>query len=65
MTNANPVPRSFAGGRRGFSRAQLSMIRRGIARHCSDAKFDEFVEVAQSSGLDPLRRQIAPYIVSA
>lgn len=51
--------------RRAFSRAQLSMIRRGVARHCSDPEFDEFIEVAQTLGLDPLRRQIAPFIVSA
>lgn len=51
--------------RRAFSRSQLSMIRRGVARHCSDPEFDEFIEVAQTLGLDPLRRQIAPFIVSA
>jgi phage recombination protein Bet len=51
--------------KRAFSRAQLSMIRRGVARHCSDPEFDEFIEVAQTIGLDPLRRQIAPFIVSA
>lgn len=48
---------------RGFSGAQLSMIRRTVARACSDAEFDEFIAVAQHSGLDPLRRQIAPLII--
>lgn len=50
---------------RDFSIAQLKLIRRTVARECSDAEFDEFIAVAQHSGLDPLRRQITPLIFGA
>ena len=58
-------PAAVAAKRRDFSAAQLTMIRRTIARSCTDPEFDEFIAVAQQAGLDPLRRQIAPLIVSA
>lgn len=65
MTNASQLELGVGQpSRRAFSRAQLSMIRRGVGRHCTDPEFDEFIEVAQTLGLDPLRRQIAPYIVA-
>jgi phage recombination protein Bet len=51
--------------RRQFSTAQLKLIRRTVARQCTDAEFDEFVAVATQCGLDPLRRQITPLVVSA
>lgn len=50
---------------RDFSSAQLKLIRRSVARSCTDSEFDEFIECARSSGLDPLRRQLAPLIVAA
>lgn len=56
-------PPAVSAKRRDFSAAQLTMIRRTIARSCSDPEFDEFIAVAQQAGLDPLRRQIAPLIV--
>ncbi len=52
-----------AGSPRDFSVAQLKLIRRTVARECSDAEFDEFIAVAQHCGLDPLRRQITPLIL--
>ena len=51
--------------RREFSTAQLKLIRRSVARACTDAEFDEFIAVATQCGLDPLRRQITPLVLSA
>jgi phage recombination protein Bet len=50
--------------RKDFSSAQLKLIRRSVARACNDSEFDEFIAVAAQSGLDPLRRQIAPLILN-
>jgi phage recombination protein Bet len=50
--------------RREFSTAQLKLIRRTVARACTDAEFDEFVAVATQCELDPLRRQITPLVVN-
>lgn len=50
---------------RDFSPAQLKLIRRSIARKCTDTEFDEFIAVCVQSGLDPLRRQIAPLVLNA
>jgi phage recombination protein Bet len=50
---------------REFSDAQLKLIRRTVARSCTPAEFDEFMAVASLCGLDPLRRQISPLIISA
>lgn len=52
-------------GRREFSTAQLKLIRRSVARTCTDAEFDEFIAVATQCGLDPLRRQITPLVLNA
>lgn len=52
-------------GKREFSAAQLKLIRRTVARACTDAEFDQFIAVACSCGLDPLRRQITPLILGA
>lgn len=49
--------------RRDFSTAQLTLIRRTVARACTDAEFDEFIAVAAQCGLDPMRRQITPLIL--
>ena len=48
-----------------FSSAQLALMRRTIGRECTDAEFDEFIAVARLSGLDPLKRQIVPFVVNA
>lgn len=50
--------------RREFSTAQLKLIRRTVARTCTDAEFDEFIAVASQCGLDPMRRQMAPLIIN-
>ena len=47
-----------------FTDAQLKLIRQSVARVCTAAEFDEFMAVASQCGLDPLRRQIAPLILS-
>ena len=43
---------------------QLDLIRRTIAKDCSRAEFDLFIETAQRYGLDPFRRQIMPLVFS-
>lgn len=50
--------------RRDLTTSQLALIRRTVARVCTDAEFDEFMAVALQCGLDPMRRQIAPLIVN-
>lgn len=50
--------------RRDLTTSQLALIRRTVARTCTDAEFDEFMAVALQCGLDPMRRQIAPLIVN-
>jgi phage recombination protein Bet len=50
---------------REFSTAQLKLIRRTVARACTDGEFDEFAAVATQCGLDPLRRQITPLVLNA
>ena len=56
--------RSAAGGPREFTTSQLKLIRRTLARACTDSEFDEFIAVASLCNLDPLRRQITPLILS-
>lgn len=60
---ARACPAQTAPRRHDFSAMQLQLIRRTICRQCTDPEFDEFIAVARQSGLDPLRRQIAPLIV--
>lgn len=55
---------SAEGVRREFTTSQLKLIRRTLARTCSDGEFDEFIAVASLCSLDPLRRQITPLILS-
>lgn len=57
---------AFAPGamRRDYSVSQLKLIRRNIARNCTDAEFDEFIAFAAQCNLDPIRRQITPLIIS-
>ncbi len=59
------TPNFLAFQHKDFSAAQLKLIRRSVARACTDAEFDEFIAVASQSGLDPLRRQLAPLILNA
>lgn len=62
MSVTSSVPQRS--GTREFSAGQLKLIRRTIARKCSDSEFDQFVAVATQCGLDPLRRQITPLILN-
>lgn len=55
----------IASRRRDYSAAQLTLIRRTVARNCTDPEFDEFMAVALQCGLDPMRRQITPLILNA
>lgn len=59
------VPSNVNAVRREFSTAQLKLIRRAVARVCTEPEFDEFIAVATQSGLDPLRRQITPLVLNA
>jgi phage recombination protein Bet len=51
--------------KREFTSAQLKLIRRTIARKCTEIEFDQFIAVSVQAGLDPLRRQMAPLILNA
>ncbi|QGZ96538.1 phage recombination protein Bet [Terricaulis silvestris] len=51
--------------KREFTSAQLKLIRRTIARQCTEIEFDQFIAVSVQAGLDPLRRQMAPLILNA
>jgi len=53
-----------APSRTAFSAAQLKIIRRTIAKELSQAEFDQFMETAARTGLDPLRRQIVPLLLA-
>lgn len=61
----HPSPQGLPNHRsaRDFTPAQLKLIRRSVARLCSDSEFDEFIAVAAEVGLDPLRRQITPLVL--
>lgn len=47
----------------GVSANQVALVRRTVARACTDTEFQEFMAVATSSALDPMRRQIQPLIL--
>ncbi|MBY0569445.1 MAG: phage recombination protein Bet [Hyphomonadaceae bacterium] len=53
------------GASRPLSTAQTKLIRRTVARNCTNDEFEEFMAVAAQCGLDPLRRQITPLIIDA
>jgi len=55
---------SFVSPRKDFSGGQLKLIRRTVARDCTEIEFDEFIAVAAHAELDPLRRQISPLILN-
>lgn len=48
---------------RSLSAGQQKLIRRTVARDCTEPEFEEFITVAAQCGLDPLRRQITPLIL--
>lgn len=41
---------------------QLDLIRRTVAKDCSDAEFDQFIHICNAVQLDPLRRQIYAFV---
>lgn len=53
------------GASRPLSAAQTKLIRRTVARNCTEDEFEEFMAVAAQCGLDPLRRQITPLIIDS
>jgi phage recombination protein Bet len=59
LSSLERLPLSPAAARR-----QIELVRRTVARGCTDAEFEEFIAVAALSGLDPMRRQIRPLILS-
>lgn len=60
MQAPNPSP-GYA--QRSLSAGQQKLIRRTVARDCTEPEFEEFITVAAQCGLDPLRRQITPLIL--
>lgn len=47
-----------------LNNAQLSLVKKTIARDCNAEEFDLFMAAAQSYGLDPFRKQIVPVVFS-
>jgi len=43
---------------------QLELLQRTVAKDCSRAEFDLFIEAAENYGLDPFRRQIMPLVLA-
>lgn len=44
--------------------SQLGLVKRTIAKDCSNEEFDLFMAAAKSYGLDPFRKQILPLVFS-
>lgn len=65
MSDQQSATTSARSTRRDLSTAQLTLIRRSVARTCTDPEFDEFMAVAFQCGLDPMRRQITPLVLNA
>lgn len=49
---------SPAGTLRQFAPAEMQVIRRTVAKDCTDAEFNLFMSVCSRTGLDPFRKQI-------
>jgi phage recombination protein Bet len=45
-----------------FKDQELALIRRTVAKDCEPAEFEQFIHIARSVGLDPLRRQIYAFV---
>lgn len=50
--------------RLGYSPQQLALIRQTVAKDCSPAEFDLFIQTAASYGLNPFRREIYAIVVN-
>lgn len=61
---ATLLRRTPAPMRTNFNAAQLKIIRTTIARELTQSEFDQFMETAHRTGLDPLRRQIVPLLLA-
>lgn len=47
-----------------FSRPQLELIQRTVAKDCNDVEFDTFITLSAKLRLDPLKRQIYAFVFS-
>ncbi|MDB5490318.1 MAG: recombinase, partial [Micavibrio sp.] len=47
---------------RAYSRSQLSLIRKTIAKDCNNEEFDLFIEICKHQGLDPFKKQIYAFV---
>lgn len=45
-----------------YNERSLALIRRTVARDCTDDEFNVFIHMARALGLDPLRRQIHAFV---
>lgn len=47
-----------------FSRPELNLIQRTVAKDCNDLEFDTFITIAAGVNLNPLKRQIYAFVFS-
>jgi len=58
MTDSTVVPMPRTEPPAGFTGQQLSLMRQTVAKDCNADEFDLFINMAQSYGLNPFRREI-------
>lgn len=49
---------------RDYTGAQLSLIKRTVAKDCNNDEFDLFMEVCRRAGFDPFRKQVYAFVFS-
>lgn len=57
QTSLPTSPRDYTG-------SQLSLIKRTVAKDCSNDEFDLFMEVCRRAGFDPFRKQVYAFVFS-
>lgn len=58
----NQVVPMHKGGAAAYTAQQMALVRKTVAKDCSEAEFDQFIHMARHLGLDPLRRQIYAFV---
>lgn len=47
---------------RDYNSSQLQLVKRTVAKDCTNDEFDMFIEIAKRQGLDPFRKQIYAFV---